>query len=65
MKGIARVIPAVIAGRSRAMFHLNARSFFHYIFKVIKYFLDPTTIAKIQITTNPTNPMVNDLIADE
>lgn len=65
MKGIVRVLANVLAGKARQMFIVNAVRIFSMIFKIASNFLDENTINKLQVTTESTNPILQELIAPE
>ena len=65
MKAIIGTLSTIQMGRARGTFILNAASFISMLFKGVSYFLDASTLAKVQVTSSPTNPMVEQLIAPE
>ena len=65
MNSIIKVLSEIQLGRSRGMYILNAASFISALFKGVSYFLDASTLAKVQVSSSPTNELVSKLIAPE
>ena len=65
LKGVVSTVSQVAAGRQRGAFILNAARVFSMIFSGVSYFLDAATLAKMNVTSAATNPMLNELVAPE
>lgn len=65
MKNMMPPIAQIQAGRSRGMYILNSIRSFSMIFSAVSYFMPATTLQKVQVTSSPTNEVVNQLIAPD
>ena len=65
LKSIISTLNTVQMGRSRGTYIINAVSFISVLFSMVSFFLDAATLAKVQVTSNPTSPLLDQLIAPQ